>query len=98
MSVADSVAAVTAGLAAAGVLWGVYQYRKGQITQRQGVLFQVIKEFNEPHEMILAKEILGYGYVRHLKDCWEKDLSYYSKDNLGTILRNHREQACFGSR
>lgn len=60
----DYVAAAAAATAVGGVAWGVYQYRKGQITQRQQVLFELVKELNESPDMRLAKEILGYDYKK----------------------------------
>jgi hypothetical protein len=43
--------------------------------------------------MILAKEILGYGYVRNTKYNWKQhDPRYYSADKLGEILKNDNEK------
>jgi len=85
----DYIALATASAALGGVLWGVYQYGKAQVTQRQAVLFEHIKELNQSKDLILAKQILGYGHVKKPKYGWKHkgDPNYYS-DHLGEILRN----------
>jgi len=91
------IAAAAAAPAIFGVLWGVYQYTKGQTTMRQKVLFKAITEFNGSKEMQIAKDILGYGYVRRPKekkkenDQQEYILTYYSKTDLETILRSPKK-------
>jgi hypothetical protein len=91
------IAAAAAAPAIFGVLWGVYQYTKGQTTTRQKVLFKAIKEFNESKEMQIAKDVLSYGYVRRPKEKKKENdqhqyiLTYYSKTNLETILRSPKK-------
>lgn len=83
----DYIALATALAAMGGVFWGVYQYGKAQVTQRQAVLFELIKELNESPDLILAKQLLGYGHVKKPNDVWKHkgDLNYYS-DHLKEIL------------
>ena len=73
------------------MLWGVYQYRKGQITTRQKVLFEAIEDFNESKELRIAKDILGYGYVRHSKE----NKKEYDQTDLKTILRYPKKDTPF---
>jgi hypothetical protein len=91
LSIAEYATVVTTGIAAAGVLWGVYQYRKGQIMTRQKVLFEAIKEFNESKELQIAKDILGYGYVRRPKENKKEN----DQTDLKTILRYPKKDTPF---
>jgi hypothetical protein len=79
---------VTVLAAAAALLWGIYQYRKGQIIQRQQVLFELIKELNESKDLIHAKDILGYHNAKHPGNKWrhKDDPDYYSDKNLPKFL------------
>lgn len=76
MSFVDTlIAAGTAVAAVATVIAGLYQYRRGQITKRQEVLFRLLKELNESMELSLARELLVYGYVKKIKDDTKADLN-----------------------
>jgi hypothetical protein len=55
------VGTVIAGAAAVGtIIWGIIQYRKGLVIQRQQVLFDHISNLNLDD----AKTLLAYGHVR----------------------------------
>lgn len=80
--------ASTSGIA--GLFWGIYQYRASRIKNRKEILFELIKEFDDPsNKMQLAKYILD-GYYITPKNNWEqkKDPNYYSIVQLEKILRN----------
>lgn len=57
------VALATVLAAMIPVFLGIRQYAKGQVTQRQQVLFGLIDELNKSPALEPAKRLLGYDYV-----------------------------------
>lgn len=90
--VSTIIAAVTAVAAIAAIIFGLIQYGKGQTTQRQRVLFELVKELNDSPDMKLAKEILGYGLVNNPNENWrhEAEPGYYCKQRLTEFLVEKR--------
>jgi hypothetical protein len=80
-------AASASGLA--GLFWGIYQYRETKAIKRKEILFDLIKEFDDPsNKMQYAKLILDRYYITP-KRMWQRkdDQEYYSITNLNRILR-----------
>jgi hypothetical protein len=88
------VALATVLAAMIPVILGIRQYAKGQVTQRQQILFDLINELNKSPEFGLAKKLLGYGYVEipnktknpNGPDC------YYIVGNL-PFLKNYKKDS-----
>jgi hypothetical protein len=87
---------VTASIGSAGIaglFWGIYQYRQGQKLTRQNLLFDLIREHEKSKSTILAKKILdGFTLEREKIGGNNQEIDYYSKGNLGSILRDHHEK------
>jgi hypothetical protein len=60
-----------------GLFWGIYQYRDGQIAKRKEVLFDLITEFDESEELLLAKLILA-DFILTPDRTTYKEQSYYT--------------------
>lgn len=94
MKLITDVATSVASMFAAGTLfWGVYRYRKDQISKRKDTIFPLIHEFDDDLTMELAKKILDSfklrdKYWQHATD--EED--YYQITNLD-IFRHHDEKS-----
>jgi hypothetical protein len=88
------VGTVIAGAAAVGtIIWGIIQYRKGLVIQRQQVLFDHISKLN-CKELDDAKMLLAYGHVRKIKD-GAKDgakVEYYTIKNRELPFLYHPEE------
>lgn len=74
------VAIITALSGLAAIIPFLYQYRKGQITNRQEVLFAHIKDLNESKELVLAKQLIAYKKVRNPNGGWFSPRHYNLKD------------------
>jgi hypothetical protein len=68
-------------------VWGIYEYRQGQIIKRKEILFELIKELETCNKIQLIRNILD-RYVIPPENNWRhfNEKNYYSLKNLNEIL------------
>ena len=92
-SITQFMLAITGLSGIFGLFWGIYRYREGQNMKRKEVLFELIKEYDDPDSLMnLAIHLLD-DHVVPSKNEWMHRGLYYCNANFNLILRDHKNSS-----
>lgn len=83
--------AIALGISAASL---IYYIHKDQKIRRRDEAINLISKYHDSEKMQYALKIFD-DYNLDPKENWEQEHGYYNKENLGTILRDHKSDPIY---